>query len=286
MNSPYKDKPEPFFKGHKELIVVDKKDFLGLHLGYECKVWRYEEFAEYLFDWVMEFATAFSDLGKLNVSNCRKLIKDAAERVYTTDNYGSRGEFGELMLHAILRELFDTEPAVCKLFYKSAQNDPVKGFDAVHVRKGDDGVELWLGEVKFYDNIHSAINSVIGEIKQHLSGGKLRQEFACVGKLIDAEWEFAESVKALMSRRTSLDKIFQAICVPVLLTYDSKIVHAAKEISDKFLADLKKELETHEKDFRGKLSNCPVKVHLILLPLSSKQLLIDELEKKLKGMQL
>lgn len=286
MNPSYENKPEPFFKGHNELIVIDRKDFLGLHLGYECKVWRYEAFAEYLFDWVMEFATAFSDLRKLNVSNCRKLIKEAAERVYTTDNYENRGEFGELMLHAILRELFDTEPAVCKIFYKSAQNDTVKGFDAVHVRKGDDGVELWLGEVKFYNSVNSAINDVVDEIKQHLSKEKLRQEFACVGKLVDDEWEFAGSVKALMSRRIPLDEIFQSICVPVLLTYDSTIVNAAKEISDKFLVDLKEELGTYEKKFRGKLSNCLVRVHLILLPLASKQLLIDELEKKLKGMQL
>jgi hypothetical protein len=36
--------------------------------------------------------------------------------VYTTEKFKRRGEFGELLLHAVIRELWETEPAVSKLY--------------------------------------------------------------------------------------------------------------------------------------------------------------------------
>jgi len=63
-----------------------------------------------------------------------------------SDKYKKRGEIGELLLHVICREVFKTYPAITKYFYKDSANNTVKGFDAVHVVVGGDGLELWLGE--------------------------------------------------------------------------------------------------------------------------------------------
>lgn len=286
MGSSYSLKPEPFFKGNDQLVVVEQEDFLGLNVGYECSQWRYAAFSDYLFKWLFEFATPFSDLRKLNYANCMEMIKRAAEVVYSTEKYGKRGEFGELMLHAILRELFDTEPIANKLFFKSAVNDPVKGFDAVHARMNPNGhLELWLGEVKFYTDISAAINSVAGEIIDHLRVDKLREEFLCVGNIVDPTWKHAQSVLRLFSRGTSLDDVFKIVCIPVLLTYESKVVKSGKAISKAFLQSLREELILNHGRFREKVPPIPVKIHLVLLPLDSKEELVNTLDKKLRGLQ-
>jgi hypothetical protein len=286
MSNPYIKKPAPFFRGNEKLVVVSQADFVGLNVGYECAQWRYEAFSDYIFRWLVEFATPFSDLKQIDHANCLDVVKRAAEAVYTTDNYKRRGEFGELILHAILRELFDTEPIANKFFYKSSVNDTVKGFDSVHARVAEDGsLELWFGEVKFYNNYSQAVKAVVGEIVEHVSSDKLREEFVCVGNIVDRNWEHAEEVLRLFSPNTSLDDVFKVICIPVLLTYESAVVQSAREISDQFLALLRGELTRNHAFFREKLPSIPIKVLLILLPLDNKRRLVEVLDKKLKGLQ-
>ncbi len=286
MNSPYSYEHEYFFKDNPERIIIDSEDCLGLNVGYEASLWRYEAFSDYLFDWLVEFTTSFSDLRKINPANCLRMIRKAANIVYSTDIYKNRGEFGELMLHAILRELFNTEPAVSKIFFKTASNDTVKGFDAVHIRKNIEGVvELWLGEVKFYSNIHKAITDVTEEINDHLTHKKIREEFMCVGAHIDSDWEYAPYVKKLLDRNTSLDDTFKVICIPVLLTYESAIVKNAKVVSDQFLTALRKEINLYNQSFKRKISLDSIKIYLVLLPLENKKKLINVLDEKLKALQ-
>ena len=285
MISPYESLPSKFFTG-KNYMVVQQEDFVGLNVGYECGTWRYESFADYLFKWLLQFGTKFSDLSKLDPANAMDMIKRAAKMVYQSDRYKARGEFGELMLYAILRELFGTQPVVSKLYYKSATNDTVKGFDAVHVRKNGEGsVELWLGEVKFYKDVQSAINDVTAEIECHLGREKLKEEFMCVSAHVDDEWEFAPQVKALFDGNRSLDDIFHIVCIPVLLTYESPTVQSARSISEAFLTKLRDELLQHYSTFRKKSSAIRLKVQLILLPLDKKEQLLKVMDEKLKGLQ-
>lgn len=284
--APYSTLPEPYFRGYPDRVVIDNGDLLGLNVGYECCEWRYEAFAAFLFDWIVEFTSSFSDLRKVNLGNLVKMVSRAANTVYNTDKYGKRGEFGELMLHTILREMFNTEPAVSKLYYKSAVNDTVKGFDAVHVRRNSLGeVELWLGEVKFYQSVSDAIASVTAEISEHLQAKKMREEFMCVGKHVDEEWPYAEQVNKLFDRNTSLDDVFKVICIPVLLTYESNVIQSAKEVSREFLTALSDEFIRIQTSFKSKTPETKVKIQLILLPLESKKKLIDTLNEKLKGWQ-
>ena len=81
------------------------------------------------------------------------------------------------------------------MYYKTAVNDTVKGFDAVHIVENDNELELWLGEVKFYMDLKSAFNSVVEEIKNHLDGDYLRNEFILVSSKIDDKWKYAQDLK-------------------------------------------------------------------------------------------
>src|SRR5690606_2224805 len=139
----------------------------GASAGYEAGQWRHEQMADYLFDWLLEFALKYSELEDLNSSSARRLLQKAARTVFNTPKYQKRAEFGELLLHALVRAAVNSQPAISKIYYKTSANETVKGFDAVHVGENGDELELWLGEVKFYKDLSAAIREVTKELEAH-----------------------------------------------------------------------------------------------------------------------
>jgi len=132
---------------------VGNKGISGLCVGYEQGVWRENAFADYVMDWLPEFSLNSKERENLNHANAVESLRKAARLVYKTEKFKNRGEFGEIFLHAAIRSVFDSIPAISKIYYKSSHNDTVKGFDCVHVVGPVDDLELWLGEVKFYNEI-------------------------------------------------------------------------------------------------------------------------------------
>ena len=70
--------------------------------------------ADHLFEWLPEFALTFSERQRFADVTAVRLIKRAAQVVYATDKYQRRGEFGELLLHAVVRQVFGSKPAISK----------------------------------------------------------------------------------------------------------------------------------------------------------------------------
>ncbi len=277
-------RPQPFLE-----VRVQELDFsptiIGLCVGYELGEWRGSQFVNHIMEWLPEFSLTYSEIESIHSGNMVALIREAAQKVYSTETFENRGEFGELFLHAAIRQVFDSMPAISKIFYKSARNNTVKGFDAVHVVAGDDDLELWLGEAKFYSEISSAIRDVVGELKEHMDRDYLRDEFVLITGKIDSKWEHAEDLKTLLSPNTSLDQVFKRICIPVLLTYESNCIANHTECTDAYGEEFRKEILRHYKTFSKKELPINVTIHLFLLPLEDKAKLIDELDSKLKGWQ-
>ena len=69
------------------------------------------------------------------------------------------------------------------------------------------------------------------------------------------------------------------------MTYESAVVNNAKIISDQFLDELCVELNKFRRAFKEKLTQNRVQVHLVLLPLKSKEALVRTLDAKLKALQ-
>lgn len=279
----YRNKPEPLF----ELVVHDiarQPGFTATDAGYESNQWRYKAVADYLFDWLLEFAMKYSDLEDVNSVTAAKMLNKAAKTVYTTEKYGKRGEFGELFLHALIRQTFDSEPVISKIYYKTATNDTVKGFDAVHIVEQDNNLELWLGEVKFYKNAKDAIRDVVDELKTHTQNDYLQNEFVMISGKIDDKWPHAQKIKELLSKRNSLDKVFKQICIPVLLTYESDTVAKHNVDSEAFKTALLNETESLYNHFKEQ-SLPKVKIHLFLVPIADKEELLKALHSKLEGLQ-
>ena len=275
----------PFFN-----VIVHREDgnreLDGLCAGFEMKIWRKDQLVDHLADYIPEFALTYSERQSIDSKDILRMLRNAARNIYQSEKYKNRGEFGELLLHSIICELYNTIPAISKIYYKDGPNDTVKGFDAVHVVDKTDRLELWLGEAKFYTDIHEAINDVVKEIFVHIQKDYLRDEFIAITNKIDDTWPHSGRLKSLLDPNTSLDTVFDQACIPVLLTYDSDVIAKYDENSDAYRAEIKAEFESLYDSFTKKLSDgVPLTVHLFLLPLKTKSELVDAFDEKLKKLQ-
>ncbi len=257
----------------------------GLCVGYERSAWRAEQFARHIMEWLPEFALNHSELSGVHSGNMAALIRQAAQRVYETKKFKKRGEFGELFLHAAIRQVFGSLPAISKIYYKSARNDTVKGFDAVHVVGPPDDMELWLGEAKFYDDFKTAARSVVEELNKHTETNYLRDEFLLIRGKVDPSWPHAKQLEELLAENKSLDEVFTRACIPILLTYDSDCLRASTVCDAAYEKTFEKEVTDNHAYFKAQSLPKEIKIHLILIPLNTKKELIKHLDAKLKHWQ-
>jgi hypothetical protein len=276
--------PRSFIKLQIENINIIP-NLYAYSVGYENKKWRTEQLASHVMEWLPEFSLKYSEIKNLRSENAVRLIRQAARNIYESENYKSRGEFGEILLHILIRQTKQTMPAISKIYFKDARNDTVKGFDCVHVVANDTKFELWLGEVKFYSDINQAIYDVCEELEKHTQTDYLRNEFSAIINKIDEKWSHADRLKKLLDENTSLDEIFDSACIPVLLTYDSKVIASFDKVCMEYEDAFKAEVEEKYQKFTAKLGQLPIIVHLFLLPLDKKKELNNVLNESLKRLQ-
>ncbi|NEW71013.1 HamA C-terminal domain-containing protein [Streptomyces rhizosphaericus] len=269
----------------------------GICAGFESGEWRARQLAKRLFQDIIDFALSHSERQDFSSDTGVEMITRAVQKIYTSEKYQSRGEFGELLLHVTLREVFRTQVAVSKIFFKDASNDTIKGFDAVHIVENNDKLELWLGEVKFYSDIARAIRDVRKELHEHLATDYLRREFMAIEGKIDEKWKHAPTLRRMLHENVSLDEIFDNITIPVLLTYESKVIKdRVTELKSNPNVSPSSTVEAYRVNFETEVrkgwdkfvaSGLPprVKIRLILVPMHLKSTLIRALHERLMSWQ-
>ncbi|GAA5506701.1 DUF1837 domain-containing protein [Novipirellula caenicola] len=282
--------PTPFLDARVHDVSSDP-GFTGLCAGFEKGAWRSDQLASHLIEWLPDFSLTEKEKESLGIGNIARLLNRAAQVIYDTKTASStsrnkRGEIGEILLHACLRNLFGTLPAISKFYYKDAMNVTVKGFDAVHVVATDDSLELWLGEVKFYSNVKQAIRDAIKEIEEHTQRDYLRSEFALITNKIDDRWCHADRLKKLMDKNTSLDDVFDCLTIPVFVTYESKAIGRHKKISDAYAKEFEAEISVAYDYFVSKGLPTDIRFHLFMLPMAKKKLLVESFDRRLEACQL
>lgn len=273
--------PKPTDFWEKRLHKESDRGHTGLCVGYEARFWREKCFVDYIMEWLPEFSLNSIERENLQHSNAVELLRKAAKAVYKTDKFKNRGEFGEIILHAAVRSVFDSIPVISKIYYKSSRNDTVKGFDCVHVVGDLDNLELWIGEVKFYKDIVSAISDVIQEINDHCEIDYLKDEFVLIGNKIVSNDEEVTKIKELILSKKSMDEKFKSICIPVLLTYESDVIRDHSSVTKEYIDAFEKEISKHQNTF-FKRSLPKIKIHLFLMPINDKDSLVSALDEKLK----
>ncbi|MGJ0391782.1 MAG: HamA C-terminal domain-containing protein [Methylocystis sp.] len=253
--------------------------------GFELNAWRCIPFAEHLIEWLPEYALPESELAVTH-GNMYVKLKQAAIRVYTSEKYKKRGEAGEITLHAICRDYFDTLPISPRVFYKSSSNDVVKAFDMVHARfPPGGGIELWLGESKLYADGKDAISEALKSVTTHLEQGFLKEQKLLLGPQIPKTTPHYDELLKLFEPQTSLDKFIEAGVFVIGILSNSKACAAAQKID----AIYKAALESEFADLRERLVKSGltknIRVLLLYVPLGSKDALVHAFDRKLKGLQ-
>jgi Cap4 SAVED domain len=250
--------------------------------GYEDGSWRAAGLARHLLDWVPDFALRPNERNSINSGTAQEQIRRAVRAVFGDGSIDRRGEPAEILLHIICRQVFHSETVINKVFFKTAGNDVVKGFDGIHIVHGPAGLELWLGEAKFYKNREAAIRDAITSLQTHFKTDYLRGEFALVTDKIDSSWRHAREVQQLIHENAPIQDVFTRVTVPVLLAYDSPAVRSHTQVTAQFISDFESEMREGLRRFA---TNCdgslPVKVRLFLAPLASKRQVVAELERRL-----
>ena len=205
------------------------------------------------------------------------------------DKFLRRGEFGELILHLLLRDYHDTIPLLAKIHFKDSRGVPVHGFDCVHIQP--ETKTLWLGESKIYQSGEKGIKALIKDIKEHFVNDYLNSEFALISKKLKLTEEIPEKSEwlRLLANETKLKDKLSAINIPLLCTYNSNLVeNNFDENAEEFLEQYDLEMRSLKKYF-DKHNDHPLNSHLnivlMLFPIQNKKEIIGALHKKLKKMQ-
>lgn len=253
-------------------------DYKGSSLSLVESVSRLKEAAKSIYK-IKEYETMY-----------RAYVKNDAEALaeIETQGYKNRGEFGELLLHLLLRDFKGTIPLISKVYFKDSSGVPAHGFDAVHITP-DDRI-LWLGESKFYSDAKRGIDALLEDLDEHFKRDYLNEQFVIIKKNLEnnsipQREEWIERLTACTRLRDQLSMIN----IPMLCMYPHDVYKKFTNMSgatattyhEANIRELKSYFDSHNKHPLKTSLN----VILLLFPIESKRALVTCLHEKLWHMQ-
>jgi len=277
--------PRPF---NSELVIEEKiseATFRAYHVGFDQNKFRLLPLLDVIMRVLPEFALGYHEGEAIPLNEVVDKLREAATTVYTTDKYSNRGEFGELILHLLLRDFCNTIPLVSKIYFKDALNVATHGFDGVHVTIEGDKKKLWLGESKLYASGEQGIKSLAKDLRNHIKEDYLRQEFLLISRKLPKTIPAIEYWRVLMSRHQTLDNIYNGICIPLVCTYSSDLFASHTNETKQYIEQFMRECDSLKTIFEKHKVATNIDVILMLLPIPDKNELNREMDKRLKGLQ-
>lgn len=303
--------------GSNEIIEIKvlENDLRGFLVGFDLddngtSQYRWPALIQNILSVVHEFSFGFHEgTATSNTETLKKLV-EAANSIYKIDafqkvkdlyenngevdddiddKYLRRGEFGELILHLILRDHFNTLPLLSKIYFKDSRGHAVHGFDCVHIEPNTK--TLWLGESKVYTDPKRGLIELIKDIKEHFKTDYLDAEFNLISKKIKLFDNIPENEHwiRILSEATKLKEKLSNICIPLICTYSCELFTKYNdETLEEFIIDYNKKIKDL-KDYFDKNNDHALKANLniivILLPIQCKKTLVKKLHQKLSLMQ-
>jgi hypothetical protein len=220
--------PRPF---KSEKVIEEKisdSSLRAYHIGFESDKFRLKPLVDVICRVIPEFSFGYHEGVSVPHIEMYEKMQEAAELIYQTDKFKKRGEFGELILHLLLREFHNTIPLISKIYFKDSHDMTVHGFDAVQVTIDDNAKKLWLGESKLYKVGLEGIKDLIKDLKKHVTADFIRKEFQLLYKKLPDQIPEVEHWRDLMDKHTVLEKIFDTIVIPMVCTYSSDVFKTHK----------------------------------------------------------
>lgn len=282
-----------------------------------CLQYAYDEFANAFSENILEYAFAYSDIPRSEITKKHREAAKSLLKLYEIDKlkkyfddgipekqwdpkflqwYRRKGVFGEVILHLILKDFKNTIPLISKLYFKDSFAQEAKGFDSVHV--SEDGTTLWLGETKFYKyskkqgKIDGGIDELVKDLNKHFAKEYLQEQFVIIRRGLDTQYQHPQRQKWLdiLNKPVLLKDVFQYVKIPLLCIYEDAIAEDFISDIDNKLKDSK--IITHTttlRDYYNSINTYPYKNQietvLILMPIQTKDKLIKCMLEKVWHMQ-
>jgi len=270
-------------------LVLDERisdsTLRAYHVGFDQNKFRLLPLVETIRSVIPEYALGYHQGNNIPLTEIVDRLQDAAKTVYTTDKYKRRGEFGELILHLLLRDFCNSIPLISTIYFRDAPNIPAHGFDGVHVTINGTEKKLWLGESKLYKSGTDGVNDLVGDIVKHFNADYLRQQFNLITRKLPTDAPEIEHWRNLMHKNQKLDVIFSSIVIPMVCTYNSRLFANHNDETQQYIDEFKKECVALHDEFNNKKPASNLEIILLLLPVPDKDELNKELDARLKAMQ-
>lgn len=274
-------------------------------------IFRFPELVEAIIKTVPEYVFAEYCSSPISMTNAVERLKEAAKSIYKIKEYelmkkayidndssarheleqlpvNKRGEFGELILHMMLRDFHGTIPLVSKAYFKDSVGVPAHGFDSVHISPIDK--ILWLGESKFYKNGKKGIKALVDDVKNHFVKDYLNEQITIIKKNLECNSipQRNEWIETLNSTSKLIDQ-FKMINIPLLCTYEHDIYDCYSDLdTDEAFTYHEtniRELKTYFDTENTHPCNPRLNIVLLLFPIQDKDKLVKMLHQKLWHMQ-
>lgn len=149
---------------------------------YEC--YDDNEITKIIYNALIDYSYNEYELDEANYQNLftKALI---TKLHYTNDSAKLQklGFYGEILLYVMLRIFYNSNAAISRgYFYHILENGETKGFDSYHFIENNGIPELWFGEAKFYQNMNSAIKTVLDKISISLSNNYLSENIIALNE--------------------------------------------------------------------------------------------------------
>lgn len=288
-------------------------------VGYDLdKSYRWKDLTEAIIRTLPEFAYGFHSGVTTDNSEIVDKLRNAAKAIYQIkgfaeisdkikkgenglddeieDKYLKRGEFGELILHLLLRDRFKTIPLISKIYFKDSLGHTVHGFDCVHIETETE--TLWLGESKLYINPIRGLSALIKDLDEHFNCRFLEDEFQLIAKKVHGIGENASEYDELIKGRdywvkllTSTDykNTLTKIKIPLICTYSSDIFkkyddEKNPEFAEEYQEEISKLIDYFNKNLNHQWKD-RLEIILILFPVMDKNQLVSILHTKIEALQ-
>jgi len=270
-------------------LVIDERicdaTLKAYHVGFDQNKFRLQPLVDVIRSVIPEYSLGYHNGQNIPFTEIVERLNEAAKTVYTTDKYKQRGEFGELILHLLLRDFHQSIPLISTIYFRDSANVPAHGFDGVHITIKGTEKKLWLGESKLYKSGKDGVKDLAGDLKKHFTADYLQQQFILIKRKLPNDVPAIEYWEALMHKNQRLDVVFSSIVIPMVCTYNSSLFKSHSSETKQYIDEFKKECEGLNGEFVGLKPKTNVEIILMLLPIPDKDELNTELDSRLKAMQ-